>query len=150
MSAEEALGVSIAVVGMVGGMFSTGIIFYGLRTSRHAKAAEYLSQHPAKSFFIGFVAYLIPLLMIIGMISEKAKDGWFLVTAVTVLIYGIGIGVSGRSLAENMMPDATPMRQVCVGSLVLLASLLWLPLGFFVIGLSVSMGFGAWLRARKL
>ena len=147
MSAVQAL---VITIGASGGMLTTGLIFYGMRSDRHAKAANYLADHPVKSFLIGFLAFLIPFLVILGMIDAGSKDGWILVLALTVLIWGIGIGVAGRSLGERMMPDATPMMHTTIGSIILLGSLIWIFLGFFVVAIAVSMGFGAWLRARHL
>ena len=147
MSALQAVAITL---GASGGMLTTGLIFFGMRNVRHTKAANYLADHPVKSFLIGFMAFLVPFLLILGMIDAQTKDGWVLVLALTVLIYGIGIGVTGRSLGERMMPDASPMLHTCIGSIILLGSLVWIFLGFFVVAIAVSMGFGAWLRARHL
>lgn len=150
MSWGDLGGYIFASVVVSGGMLSTGVIFYGLRGARHAKASEYLSTHPLKSFLFGFLFFIIPFLCIASMIKSGEKDGWVIVLAITMAIYGLGMSVAGRNLAEKMMPDASAMRQVCVGSIVLLSSLIWPFSGFFVVGIAVSMGFGAWIRARAL
>ena len=149
MSAEAAIKIALCASC---GMFTTGLIFYGMRSIRHAKAANYLAGHPAKSFFIGFLGFLVPLIVLLAMIDAKPKEGWLwmLVLALIVMIYGIGVGVAGRSLGERMMPDASPMQHTTIGSLILIASLVWVFLGFFVLAIAISMGIGAWLRARRL
>ena len=69
MSASGAITIALCAAG---GMFTTGLIFYGMRSIRHAKAANYLADHPAKSFFIGFLGFLIGP-VIIGFISNMTN-----------------------------------------------------------------------------
>lgn len=115
---------------------------------RHQRAAAGLGGRGGGSFAVGFLAMLLPLILLAVLYHTGIPAGRFLLWTLLTIAVGLGISVAGRRLGERVLEDRGALAQTAIGVAALvmpLASLLLVPIVLAI----AAAGLGAWLRAGR-
>jgi len=140
--------VYLGALAVVASLTGLGLLLAMLAPLRQERAAARLAEKPIRSFLLGAVCLLLPLVALHVLFRHHLPIGrGFLVC---LLIVGVvcGLATCARALGARALPGRPPIMQTALG-LGALALALVAPPGWLAALIAIPLGLGAWITARR-
>lgn len=137
---------AVAWIAAACGSFGFGLVLLMAAPERHRRALDRAAAAPWRSAALGLAAFLLLALIGIALFRMEIRPGRGLVACALFAAASLGLSVSGRLLAERLLPERGALAQTAVG-LGAFALCLLTPLALPALLVAAPLGLGAWLAA---